>query len=186
MCNICFIVAQAISTACLRTSRRQRFGTCLSRGWRGPTTPPSPFPRLTSPWSPTAPATCSLCRRAIESKKKYFFRIFNIFFIVISSPPRCILLSKSYLNMYKYELLGTKTFGKPFFKMLCVGRTDLLKSGIQGYIFWPVFVDFLRSFKLHAGILTCVLSLFSFFSSFPPFSLPFFKSSFKLFPVFQF
>ena len=33
--------------------------------------------------------------------------------------------------------------------------------------FFPVFVDFLRSFKLHKGILTCVLSLFSFFSSFP-------------------
>ena len=41
---------------------------------------------------------------------------------------------------------------------------------------------FLRSFKLHKGILTCVLSLFSFFSSsFPPFSFPFFKSSFKFF-----
>jgi len=48
----------------------------------------------------------------------------------------------------------------------------------QGYIFWPaenyfpVFVDFLRSFKLHKGILTWVLSLFS-FSSFPPFPLLF-------------
>ena len=44
--------------------------------------------------------------------------------------------------------------------------------------FFPVFVDFLRSFKLHKHILlTCVLLLFS---------LPFFKSSFKFFPVFQF
>ena len=34
--------------------------------------------------------------------------------------------------------------------------------------FFPVFVDFLRSFKLHKGILTCVLSLFLFFI-FPPF-----------------
>ena len=55
---------------------------------------------------------------------------------------------------------------------------------------FPVFVDyfcghlsFFRSFKLHKGILTCVLSLFSFFF----FSLTFFmKSSFKFFPVFQF
>ena len=52
--------------------------------------------------------------------------------------------------------------------------------------FFPVFVDFLRSFKRHKGILTCVLSLFSFFSSFPPFSLPFFKSSYKFFPLFQY
>ena len=50
--------------------------------------------------------------------------------------------------------------------------------------FFPVFVDFLQSFKLHKGILTCVLLLF--FSSFHPFSLPFFKFSFKFFPVFQF
>ena len=35
--------------------------------------------------------------------------------------------------------------------------------------FFPVFVDFLRSFKLHKGILTCVLSLLSFFFSSPPF-----------------
>ena len=52
--------------------------------------------------------------------------------------------------------------------------------------FFPVFVDFFAVFKLHKGILTCILSLFSFFPSFPPFSLPFFKSSFKFFPVFQF
>merc|ERR1712200_128044 len=59
----------------------------------------------------------------------------------------------------------------------------------QGYIFWParkilpppplkffpVFVDFWGVFKLHKGILTCVLSLFSLFSSFPPF--PFLFSS---------
>ena len=31
----------------------------------------------------------------------------------------------------------------------------------------------MRSFKLHKGILTCILSLFSSFFSFPPFSLPF-------------
>ena len=35
--------------------------------------------------------------------------------------------------------------------------------------FFPVFVDFFRSFKLHKGILTCVLSLFSFFLLPPPF-----------------
>ena len=35
--------------------------------------------------------------------------------------------------------------------------------------YFPVFVDFSRLFKLHKGILTCVLSLFSFF-----FFLPFF------------
>ena len=52
--------------------------------------------------------------------------------------------------------------------------------------FFPVFVDFWGVFKLFKGILTCVLSLFSLFSSFPPFSFPFFKSSFKFFPVFQF
>ena len=51
--------------------------------------------------------------------------------------------------------------------------------------FFPVFVDFFRSFKLHKGILTCVLSLFSFFLLPPPFSLPFFKF-FKFFPIFQF
>ena len=51
--------------------------------------------------------------------------------------------------------------------------------------FFPVFVDFAVVFKLQC-ISTCVLSLFSFFSSFPPFSLPFFKSSFKFFPVFHF
>ena len=33
--------------------------------------------------------------------------------------------------------------------------------------FFPVFVDFLRSFKLHKGILACVLSLFSFLPPFP-------------------
>ena len=48
--------------------------------------------------------------------------------------------------------------------------------------FFPVFMFFLRSFKLHQVTSTCVLSLFSFFS----FSLPFFiKSYFKFFPVFQ-
>ena len=62
----------------------------------------------------------------------------------------------------------------------------------QGYIFWPArkilpcFCGFFAAFKLHKGILTCVLSLFSFFSSFPPFSFPFFKYSFKFFPAFQF
>ena len=43
----------------------------------------------------------------------------------------------------------------------------------------------MQSLKLHKGILACVLSFSSFFSSFPPFSLPFFKSSFKFFPVFN-
>ena len=68
-------------------------------------------------------------------------------------------------------------------------KMDILS---QGYVFWaarkiPAILNsslflwiFLRSFELHKGILTRVLSL----SSFP---FPFFmKSSFKLFPVFQF
>ena len=51
--------------------------------------------------------------------------------------------------------------------------------------FFPVFVDFLGVFKLHKGILKCVLSVFSLFSSFLPFSFPFSKS-FKFFPFFHF
>ena len=60
---------------------------------------------------------------------------------------------------------------------------DFLSSWKLGYIFWParnippppskIFSGFLRSFKLHKGILKCALSLLTFFSSFPPFSLPF-------------
>ena len=51
----------------------------------------------------------------------------------------------------------------------------------------PVFVDFFAVFKLHKGVLTCVLSLFSFFPSFLPLFLSFFfNSSFKFFPVFHF
>ena len=70
----------------------------------------------------------------------------------------------------------------------------------QGYIIWParkilpppplkffpVFVDFFAVFKLHKGILKCVLSPFSLFSTIPPFSFPFYKSFFKFFPVFYF
>ena len=54
--------------------------------------------------------------------------------------------------------------------------------------FFPVFVDFLRSFKLHKGILTCVLSLL-FFPLFPPFFhvflqiLPLFFNLDKNFPL---
>ena len=52
--------------------------------------------------------------------------------------------------------------------------------------FFPVLWIFLRSFKLHKGILTCVFSLFSFFFSPPHFPSFFMKSSFIFFPVFQF
>ena len=70
---------------------------------------------------------------------------------------------------------------------------------MQGYIFWPArknlpppskilpcFCGFFAVFKLHKGILKCFYHSFLFFSSFPPFSFPFFKSSFKFFPVFHF
>ena len=78
----------------------------------------------------------------------------------------------------------------------CVGYLDIMHPGVYilaiqknssppSLTFFPVFVDFFAVFKLHKGILTCVLSLF-FFSSFPPFSFPFFKSSFKFFPVSHF
>ena len=69
----------------------------------------------------------------------------------------------------------------------------LLETRIQGYKFWParkilppplnffpVFVDFFAVFKLHSVFYHSFL-----FSSFPPFSFPFFKS-FKFFPVFHF
>ena len=39
----------------------------------------------------------------------------------------------------------------------------------------PCFGGFFAVFKLHKGILTCVLSLFSFFSSFPPLFPSFFQ-----------
>lgn len=50
--------------------------------------------------------------------------------------------------------------------------------------FFPVFVDFFRSFKLHKGILTCVLSLFSFFLLPPPLFSSFFQV-FQILPYFS-
>ena len=50
--------------------------------------------------------------------------------------------------------------------------------------FFPVFVDFLGVFKLHKGILTCVLSLFSFFLLFPLF-LSFFQVLLQILPCFS-
>ena len=70
-----------------------------------------------------------------------------------------IIIHNTYLHMYAgvYILASQKNISPPPLK------------------FFPVFVDFLGVFKLHKGILTCVLSLFSLFSSFPTFSFPFFN-----------
>ena len=72
-----------------------------------------------------------------------------------------------------------------------------IQTSSQRYIFWPgrkilpppsnILPCFCGFFcGIYKGILMCVLSHNYCFSSFPPFSFPFFKSSFKFFPVFKF
>ena len=90
-----------------------------------------------------------------EEKLRLFFDFVKAFVSVLNFLP--------FLNPGVYILASQKNISPRHLKL------------------FPVFVIFFRSFKLHKGILMCVLSLFT-FSSFPPF---FMKSSFKFFPVFQ-